>query len=107
MVNVQEIVDCVELYKRNMSYILGEDSDQVQAINTCIDIIKDAEDNVGYWENIDVNTTDQIGNWQTAKCSKCGLYHTTPYLYNIHLYNFCPNCGADMRSKTKEKRDDE
>lgn len=37
-----------------------------------------------------------IEEWQSARCSVCGKYHTTPYLYFFDNYNFCPNCGADM-----------
>lgn len=39
------------------------------------------------------NTIDE---WQSAKCTNCGKYHTTPYLYYFSDYNFCPNCGAKM-----------
>lgn len=38
-----------------------------------------------------------IVEWQSAKCSVCGRYHTTPYMYYFQRYNYCPNCGADMR----------
>lgn len=37
-----------------------------------------------------------IADWQSAKCSNCGKYHTTPYLYYFDHYNYCPNCGAKM-----------
>lgn len=40
---------------------------------------------------------EDIEEWQSAKCSVCGRYHTTPYTYYFSDYNFCPNCGADMR----------
>ena len=36
---------------------------------------------------------------QSAKCSVCGRYHTTPYMYSFTDYNFCPHCGADMREE--------
>ena len=35
-----------------------------------------------------------IEEWQSAKCSKCGKYHTTPYLYYFTDYAYCPNCGV-------------
>lgn len=38
-----------------------------------------------------------IEKWQSAKCSVCGKYHTTPYLYYFDDYNYCPNCGSRMR----------
>lgn len=37
-----------------------------------------------------------ISQWQSARCSECGKYHTTPYMYHFNSYNFCPNCGAKM-----------
>ena len=40
---------------------------------------------------------EDIEEWQSAKCSVCGRYHTTPYMYYFSDYNFCPNCGAKMR----------
>ena len=36
---------------------------------------------------------------QSAKCSVCGRYHTTPYMYSFTDFNFCPHCGADMREE--------
>ena len=45
-----------------------------------------------------------IEEWQSAKCSKCGKYHTTPYLYYFTDYAYCPNCGARMDG---ERRDDD
>jgi transcriptional regulator with XRE-family HTH domain len=41
----------------------------------------------------------RIEQWQSAKCSVCGLYHTTPYQYYFEWFNYCPSCGADMRPK--------
>lgn len=39
----------------------------------------------------------KIKEWQSAKCSVCGKYHTTPYLYNFDDFDYCPNCGVDFR----------
>ena len=36
------------------------------------------------------------GEMQSARCSCCGLYHTTPYMYYFKDYEYCPNCGAKM-----------
>ena len=47
------------------------------------------------------NDTNIIDEWQGARCSVCGKYHTTPYRYSFDNYNFCPNCGADMRGEEK------
>ncbi len=46
------------------------------------------------------------GRWESAAgkrarfCSRC--YHDEPYKFadeDADVYNFCPNCGADMRPK--------
>ena len=42
------------------------------------------------------NEEVEIKQWQSARCSKCDKYHTTPYLYYFDDYNYCPNCGAKM-----------
>ena len=36
------------------------------------------------------------GEMQSARCSCCGLHHTTPYMYYFKGYEYCPNCGAKM-----------
>lgn len=52
----------------------------------------------GEWKEKEVFSNDDntIEEWQSAKCSNCGLYHTTPYMYYFSNYKFCPNCGAQM-----------
>lgn len=46
----------------------------------------------------------KIQEWQSAKCSVCGKYHTTPYMYYFTNYDYCPNCGSDMRGDTDESK---
>ena len=47
----------------------------------------------------------QIEQWQSAKCTACGSYHTTPYLYFFMEYKFCPNCGEPMGKENDHERD--
>lgn len=54
------------------------------------------ERKTGKWEEREVSSEQVIDEWQSARCSVCGLYHTTPYLYYFNGYNYCPNCGARM-----------
>lgn len=59
----------------------------------------------GKWEEkstfgIDESGDQIIQEWQSARCSVCGRYHTTPYMYYFDIYNYCPNCGAKMRGET-------
>lgn len=60
----------------------------------------------GEWINKNViheiEASTAIDEWQSAKCSVCGKYHTTPYLYYFDEYKYCPNCGALMIRKTDE-----
>lgn len=55
----------------------------------------------GKWKSYEITYSKdegvEIEEWQTAQCSVCGLWHTTPHMYFLNRYMFCPNCGADMR----------
>lgn len=52
----------------------------------------------GHWIEKDVvlQEDNAIDEWQSARCDKCGKYHTTPYMYYFSHYEYCPNCGAKM-----------
>ena len=56
------------------------------------------------WVEREVYDADecQIEQWQSAKCTACGLYHTTPFLYYFTEYKFCPNCGSQMFDEVEE-----
>ena len=56
---------------------------------------------VGVWEERTVieRKDDEL---QSARCSVCKKYHTTPYLYFFDFYPFCPYCGSPMRMQTDE-----
>ena len=43
-----------------------------------------------------------IKDWQSARCSQCRRYHTTPFLYSLTSYPFCPMCGARMEAKNEK-----
>ena len=58
------------------------------------------EQRTGKWIDREViDKKNVIEEWQSARCSVCGRYHTTPYMYYFDSYNYCPNCGADMRGE--------
>jgi hypothetical protein len=51
----------------------------------------------GKWERTNITCED---GWALYRCTNCD-WHTT-YYYSFSAsptYNFCPNCGADMRGK--------
>lgn len=58
----------------------------------------------GEWKEKEVCSNDDstIEEWQSARCSECGKYHTTPYMYYFDNFNYCPNCGAKMDGERKE-----
>jgi hypothetical protein len=53
----------------------------------------------GKWEQKEVFSLDDttIEQMQSARCSSCGKYHTTPFSYYFSKYNYCPSCGARMK----------
>lgn len=66
-----------------------------------------AERENGKWIEKQVGNAEDWGidMLQSARCSACGFYHTTPYMYCFAKYNYCPHCGAKMDEE--EKNDDE
>jgi len=72
-----------------------------EELTKCIDSIPPVEDK-GEWF---VSHTDIDELW--AICSNCDeeIKQKLNDDYTPVFYNFCPNCGADMR-QTKEKRND-
>lgn len=53
----------------------------------------------GRWIGKKVADDIKLPQMQEAKCSVCGRYLSTPYMYYWTKYNYCPNCGADMREE--------
>ena len=43
MCNIQEALDVLEIYKRNMIHILGDDNELVKVIETCQMLISELE----------------------------------------------------------------
>ena len=80
---------------------------KVELTDECIDNITDAivmklADRKGKWMEREVLEDTVINEWQSARCSKCGKYHTTPYMYYFDDFNYCPNCGAKMNGEREE-----
>lgn len=57
------------------------------------------EQKTGEWKEKEVvnNEDEKIEEWQSARCSVCESYHTTPYLYYFNEFAYCPCCGARMK----------
>jgi hypothetical protein len=56
---------------------------------------------VGEWLEKEVISDKVIEEWQSARCSVCDRYHTTPYMYYFSHYEYCPHCGAQMERRQK------
>lgn len=48
----------------------------------------------GEWERYSLTALGTNNEWYRLRCSQCGLMP----IGDIRNWNFCPNCGADMRS---------
>ena len=62
----------------------------------------------GKWtEKKVIEDRNAIEEWQSANCSVCGKYHTTPYMYYFDDFAYCPNCGARMGERREKRGEDE
>ena len=54
---------------------------------------------VGEWVEKEKHEDEDthITEWQSARCSLCGKYLTTPFMYYFTDYPYCPSCGAKMK----------
>ena len=66
--------------------------DRTVAEDSVIDIVTHE---CGEWEEI--STSEAKVTLQYMRCSVCKRWHIVPYLYEVTLPNYCPNCGTDMR----------
>jgi len=72
--------------------LLAEEWDE---LTNAIKQVPSADPKKGQWEEKSV-FEGEIQQWQSARCSVCNKYHTTPYLYYFDNFKYCPNCGASM-----------
>lgn len=69
--------------------------EQVDALEMAIQALE-RDLKVGNWLEKEINSDTAIMVWQSARCSVCDKYHTTPYMYYFSHYDYCPHCGARM-----------
>lgn len=94
-------------YKLNELRMMLNDGEHTEEQGILVDIIKelDKAENKGEWiPLVEENGDDYIEAYDIAgvhtfaaryRCDKCGFIH---FCIEDHgEYNFCPNCGADMR----------
>lgn len=94
-------IQCTMTMYRDYSGVdkCNQDCEEREAYDMAIEALQAEPVKHGEWEEKEtyLNEGDcEITEWQSARCSKCGKYHTTPYMYSFDNFNFCPNCGAKM-----------
>jgi hypothetical protein len=85
-------------------YLQGEDvsaSEMAEMFAQCIDDAPVVQtdrrtDKRGEWLKI----RDDYGHHYVGQCSRCGCEPLRPF--GRSTYNFCPNCGADMRGPKED-----
>lgn len=90
------------IYRLKNTAWLGTDKDSeetVQAVDMAIEALQAEPVKHGEWVEKTVSDEKVIDEWQSARCSVCGKYHTTPYMYYFDNFTYCPNCGAKMDKK--------
>lgn len=89
----QKAIDALKISAPVIGVTQEEFNDYIQQLNKIMDWLEQ-EPKTGRWLEKEVITDKVIEEWQSARCSKCNLYHTTPFSYYFDNYNFCPNCGS-------------
>lgn len=91
------ILKIIEMWMKVPSYSESE-RNIMRAIDYEVRTAPSAEPKKGRWVEREVYS-DNKNQWQSARCSACNKYHTTPYLYYFDNFNYCPNCGARMEAE--------
>lgn len=102
----QDAIDKFEPWLNVSGYSEGE-LNMLKAVLYELRFLPSAEPDKGEWlEKEVIHKDDEVGSvieeWQCARCSVCGKYHTTPHMYYFAAFPFCPMCGADMRGAGDE-----
>lgn len=110
----QPCEDCISLNKLDdiitKAIDDSENQTECQTLRWVLDVMSELPSVIpqpkatGSWVEKQVvdNEEVEIEQWQSARCSNCDKYHTTPYSYYFDDYNYCPNCGAKMESEEKK-----
>ena len=67
-------------------------AERIEAIDMAISALQEPERKPGKWI-----CSDDL--YETAVCSCCGWDTTEPWQHIKSWFEFCPHCGADMRTR--------
>ena len=100
LIDANALIQIIDDWRENIVETYGTNDEYAKVLGDVIDIIDSAptieERKKGKWEYPPTNGVRPFG-FDTVYCTECGFF--TVWDNN---YNYCPNCGADMR---KEKTD--
>lgn len=105
----QEALDSLECFRSNTAHILGDNDEKVKTIETCMMLVREAEETEqkhGKWIIRDNPGT----GWYRVTCSECGedVTSTIPmigFFPNAKpLWDYCPYCGAEMEVENNGKQ---
>lgn len=90
--------EVLSAHEDNKGYLIGDFEQIIDEEVPTVDVV---ERRVGRWtERQVIEDGKAIEEWQSARCSVCGKYHTTPYLYYFDDFAYCPSCGAEMKGES-------
>ena len=94
----QAVIDAIDKWVKDMGVLIALPADEVTPLFDSIHKLPPVtpQPKVGEWLEKEVISDKVIEEWQSARCSACDKYHTTPYMYYFDNYKFCPNCGARL-----------
>lgn len=104
LIDRQAAIDALEEYADRLQMVDWKENPGVPykayALNWCINTIRDLpsaqpERKTGRWEYVDYGG---FGNWHCTACRNICICNGD--------YDFCPNCGADMRKPTQVQLDE-
>lgn len=88
--------DAVEVVKK----MLGDLGEKVAVeINCLTGYVPTADRPHGEWEEIEDDDWSGGGKWV---CTNCEYGYSFGAYFEVDKFNFCPNCGADMRGEEHE-----
>lgn len=97
--------------KQDVKWQIQEWINELNEAIDMLDSIPSAEPKTGEWIEVEVfpeaYDIEGIKTWASEmQCDQCGLRHTA-IEGHMTQYNFCPNCGADMRKQKLQYGDED
>lgn len=108
MMGFEEVMQMDDLISRQAVLSLAKDVTlEGGAKHRCVDATEicllPSAQRKGKWLEKEVISVYENGfQLQSCKCSECGRYDTSPYVYYFSEPNFCSYCGADIRGEQNE-----